>query len=262
MKQTPSIIIFITLQLIIIGDVIGGDKLSINSANWLESKTAKITWSIPSSMNAISYSIFINEGRQNEFPRDVAVTQIDKDATAWESTPRETISALNHLGVDIRSPGQWGNKSILTPGYTYTVGIEIEYLDKETRAKKKQEAMVVLSPLGVYKSSNTGHFDKFTDKDINQYNEPYAKFSKGHGIFLLESKYHSIVGINKLKDRDIFKLDNSHEVHVFYRPNRPEVFGGFDAAYMMLLTLGFTVLIMIAIALLYVFFHMFDIWNI
>ena len=262
MNRLYSLIIIIFLQLAISDEVAGSDKFSINSAIWLESKIAKITWSTPSSMEVISYNIFVNEGALAEFPKDIATKQIDKDATAWESTHRKTISALSYVGVDIRSPGQWGNKSVLTPGYIYTIGIEIEYLDKETRAIKKQRAIVILPPLGVYKPSDSVNYERFTVQNINQYNDPYVNFTNGRGFFLLDGTHYLIDGVSKLKDRDIFRLNNNQYVSVFYKPNRPELLGRFDSAYLMLLSLVCIILIMLAFMVINIICHMIEIWNV
>lgn len=76
--------------------------------------------------------VFVEEAYLQRFPQQL-VEELGGTEPAWCSVKRRTWRSLLRLtGLDIRDPSQWFAGNVLTPGETYTIGIQREGFDPLT----------------------------------------------------------------------------------------------------------------------------------
>ena len=96
--------------------------------------TIRLEWQVAPDYRIDQYTIHITEHRSGEQPIDHGEQTIPGGATGWQSRKRESFELAKAIGFDIKSPLQWKDPTVLTPGHFYSFDITATGSEKITLA--------------------------------------------------------------------------------------------------------------------------------
>lgn len=96
--------------------------------------TIRLEWQVAPDYQIDRYTIHITEHRNGEPPTAHGEKTIPGGATGWQSRKRESFDLATAIGFDIKSPLQWKDPAVLTPGHFYRFDITATGSEKITLA--------------------------------------------------------------------------------------------------------------------------------
>lgn len=224
------------------------DSIKVN----YENGNRCFSWTCNDCSNTINFQIFIFEGSRNSFPTQ-KVDIINKDASKWCFEKR--IGA-NIFGMSIKSHTQWGKYNVLTPGESYTVGIERIYLDKTTQKEKYDSTFFNIYPYQILDIVDIKNYQKLALDDFYLHSS-YSSFIVKKGeiwSFINQSESFQILSIFQNSTHYLLQLNNSKFVSVEKKPRRPEPLGNFSQIVYTISALLISIAGLISIILVYLIF--------
>ncbi len=193
-----------------------------------ENNIATISWQLNEDIEVVGYSLYIEEGYAEKFPKDLVTNSIPVNATQWKSNLRKSLKVFN---FDLKHPSQWTDKGVITPGEIYTIGLEIKYLDPTT-----QEVVTTKDFTHIYPFTVITKLDADPNGMIQEINPSEVQITDSDISLVLENKSNQTyfnmdkkpILINKIEEYPrtyYFYLETGRLLKVYKYPERPRLYG-------------------------------------
>jgi hypothetical protein len=200
----------------------------------------------------VGYKIYLSEGY---IPQVFPKTQIDslgKTVLGWESLERQTY---NSLGLDIRVVNQWGDKKVITPGFSYTIGVERIIKNSITMKEGVERTICYILPFEFLPLNQYANKERKKIAPSKYYilPDPIKSFIHGSGdtvYFNFKNKISQVQAILEEDEFYILKL-NDQLVKFHKPPHRAEAFGN---PKIVMQSLGLIIGCFIVMLLLFLFY--------
>lgn len=194
-----------------------------------------VEWATPPGEIVRRQRVYIDRNAHDRFPSTL-VGDVDPHALAWLSEQRRTWSFTRRLfGIDMKDPRQWFQPGVLTPGESYTFGIEQLRLDPKTRAEYRVTASVKVSPFVLLQpphSINCGGLGSSTvdlQGDLGPELEQWLERRRQEGVALMAvGASVSITHGCKMDSSNnalVFELSDGRRLLYEGTPDRPTILG-------------------------------------